>query len=68
MMLEIRGLDDTRLKQFVGQRVEIEGKIDPSDFPERAREKTSGEPAGDLPEIEGATIRKASSDAPCTVK
>src|SRR6185436_11387741 len=28
-MFEVRGLNDTELQQFVGQRVEIEGNIDP---------------------------------------
>ena len=65
--LEIRGIDDERLQQFVGQRVEIEGKIDPQDFAEGAREQASpaGEKTGDLPELEGTVIRKASSNEPC---
>ena len=66
-MFEIRGMNETELQQFVGQRVEIEGKLDPADLAERSREKTSptGEPAGDLPELKGAAIRKATSAAPC---
>lgn len=65
--LEVRGLDDEKLQQFVGQRVEIEGKIDPQDFAERAREQANpaGEKSGDLPELEGTSIRKASSNEPC---
>lgn len=65
--LEVRGLDDEKLQPFVGQRVEIEGKVDPQDFAERAREQASasGEKSGDLPELEGTVIRKASSNEPC---
>jgi hypothetical protein len=67
-MFEVRGLNETELQQFVGQRVEIEGKLDPSDHAERSREQANpaGEKAGDLPELMGAVIRKATSDAPCT--
>jgi hypothetical protein len=67
-MFEIRGIDDEQLKQFVGQRVQIEGKLDPADMVERAREQASptGEPAGDLPELQGTTIRKSTSTEPCT--
>jgi hypothetical protein len=68
MKFEVRGIDEARLQPFVGQRVEIEGKIDPADFPERVREKTAGEPAGDLPELQGTVIRKSSNDEPCVVK
>ena len=70
LKLEVRGLDDTELEKYVGQRVEIEGKVDAADFAERTREKTAatGEKSGDLPELEGAVIRKASSDAPCPGK
>ncbi len=66
-MFEVRGLNETELQQFVGQRVEIEGKLDPADLSERSREQANpaGEKAGDLPELMGAVIRKASSDAPC---
>jgi hypothetical protein len=69
-MFEVRGLNDSELQQYLGQRVEIEGKIDPADLAERAREKasTTGEPAGDLPELHGTTIRKSTSTEPCTVK
>ena len=68
MMFEVRGLNDTELEQFVGQRVEIEGTVDPADLADRSREKVKpeGEPAGDLPELKGVVIRKASSDQPCS--
>ena len=68
--LEIRGIDDEQLQQFVGQRVQIEGKLDPSDFAERAHEKSSasGEKSGDLPELHGTVIRKSSSTDPCPDK
>lgn len=67
-MFEVRGLNDTELQQFVGQRVEIEGKLDPSDVAERSREQANpaGEKAGDLPELMGATIKKSSNNEPCT--
>jgi len=67
-MFEVRGLSETELQQFVGQRVEIEGKVDPADIAERSREKANpaGEPAGDLPELKGMVIRKSTSAAPCT--
>jgi hypothetical protein len=66
--LEVRGIDDEQLKKFAGQRVEIEGKVDPADFGERAAEKATGEKSGDLPEIEGTVIRKATSTTPCPMK
>lgn len=66
--LEIRGIDDEQLQQFIGQRVQIEGRVDPSDFAERAREKATGEKSGDLPELHGTVIRKSSSTEPCPSK
>ena len=68
--LEIRGIDDEQLQQFVGQRVQIEGRVDPKDFAERASEKASasGEKSGDLPELHGTVIRKSSSTDPCPSK
>lgn len=70
VMLEIRGLDDEKLQPLVGQRVQIEGRVNPQDFAERQREKVdpSGEKAGDLPELHGMVIKKAESAEPCTVK
>ena len=64
-MFEVRGIEDTQLKSFIGQRVEIEGRVNPADFAER---KTSGEKAGDLPELHGVVIRKATSTEPCPAK
>lgn len=65
-MFEIRGLESSRLKEFVGQRVEIVGKLDPKDVSERAREKASpaGEPAGDLPELQATSIKKIEGTCP----
>jgi hypothetical protein len=60
-MFEVRGLDSQRLQEFAGQRVEIVGKIDPKDLSERAR---AGSPAGDLPEIQATTIKKAEGTCP----
>jgi hypothetical protein len=67
-MFEVRGLSETELQQFIGQRVEIEGQVDPTDIAERKAEKANpaGEPAGDLPELKGMVIRKATSAEPCT--
>ena len=67
-MFEVRGIEDTQLKSFVGQRVEIEGRVNPADFAERKAEKATGEKAGDLPELQGIVIRKASSTEPCPAK
>lgn len=67
-MYEVRGIDREELQQYVGQRVEIVGRMDPQDKADRQREQATpaGEPAGDLPEIHGTTIRKSSSTEPCT--
>jgi hypothetical protein len=67
-MFEVRGIDDTQLKSLVGQRVEIEGRVNPADFAERQAEKATGEKAGDLPELQGTVIRKATSTEPCPAK
>jgi hypothetical protein len=69
-MFEVRGIEDTQLKSFLGQRVEIEGRVNPADFAERKDEKASasGEKAGDLPELHGIVIRKATSTEPCPAK
>jgi hypothetical protein len=67
-MFEVRGIQDTQLKSFVGQRVEIEGRVNPADFAERKAEQTTGEKAGDLPELQGTVIRKATSTEPCPAK
>ena len=65
-MYEIRGLESSRLKEFVGQRVEIVGKLDPKDVSERAREKASpaGETSGDLPELQATSIKKIEGTCP----
>jgi hypothetical protein len=65
-MYEVKGLESNRLEEFVGQRVEIVGKVNPKDVSERAREKTNpaGEPAGDLPEIQATSIKKTEGTCP----
>ena len=70
VMLEVRGLDDSKLQPLVGQRVQIEGRVNPQDFSERRSEKANpaGEAAGDLPELHGTVIKKAESAEPCTGK
>ena len=65
-MFEVRGIEDTQLKSFLGQRVEIEGRVNPADFAER--KSASGEKTGDLPELHGVVIRKATSTEPCPAK
>ena len=69
-MFEVRGIEDTQLKSFIGQRVEIEGRVNPADFAERKSERASasGEKTGDLPELHGIVIRKATSTEPCPAK
>ena len=69
-MFEVRGIEDTQLKSFLGQRVEIEGRVNPADFAERTSERASasGEKTGDLPELHGIVIRKATSTEPCPAK
>ena len=69
-MFEVRGIEDTQLKSFLGQRVEIEGRVNPADFAERKNERASasGEKTGDLPELQGIVIRKATSTEPCPAK
>ena len=58
---EIKGLEANRLQEFVGQRVEIVGKVD-----NKAREKASpsGEPAADLPQLQATSIKKIEGTCP----
>lgn len=65
-MFEVKGLEANRLQEFVGQRVEIVGKVDSKDVAERSREKASpsGEPAGDLPELQATSIKKIEGTCP----
>jgi hypothetical protein len=55
-MYEIEGIDDDRLKQFIGQRVQIEGTFENLDRAHAAPEK--GTPADDLVELRGSTIKQ----------
>jgi hypothetical protein len=59
-MFKIEGIDDERLKNLVGKRVEVTGRIDDDD----KREAAGGTPAApqtsddDMPEFEATSIRE----------
>ena len=62
LMYEVEGIDDEKLKQHIGQRVQIEGTFENVD---RARAPKEGQtPADDLVEIRGTVIRKVAGDCP----
>ena len=54
---QVKGLEANRLQEFVGQRVEIIGKLDP-----KARESAS--PAGDAPALQATSIKKIEGACP----
>ncbi len=54
---QVKGLEANRLQEFVGQRVEIIGKLDP-----KARESAS--PAGDPPALQATSIKKIEGACP----
>jgi hypothetical protein len=61
-MYEVGGIDDEKLKQHVGQRVQIEGTVESLD---RAKAPKEGQtPADDLVEIRGTVIRKVAGNCP----
>ena len=61
-MYEVEGIDDEKLKQHVGQRVQIEGTFENVD---RAQAPKEGQtPADDLVEIRGTVIRKVAGNCP----
>jgi hypothetical protein len=57
-MFDVKGIDDARLKQFVGKRVQIDGTFADVD------KSASAGPTEDLVDIRGTTIRQASGDCP----
>jgi hypothetical protein len=61
-MYEVEGIDDERLKQHVGRRVQIEGTFENVDRAKATPER--GTPADDLVEIRGTTIRQAAGECP----
>jgi hypothetical protein len=61
-MYEVEGIDDERLKQHVGRRVQIDGTFENVDRAGAAKEQRT--PADDLVEIRGTTIRQVSGDCP----
>lgn len=63
-MYEIEGIDDDQLKQFIGQRVQIEGTFENLERAHTAPEKRT--PADDLVELRGTTIKQVAGT--CTSK
>ncbi len=71
-MFKIEGIDDERLKQLVGRRVEVMGRIDDDDAREASPTGTAsvtGDPApapkataDDVPEFEATSIREVAGD------
>jgi hypothetical protein len=61
-MYEVEGIDDERLKQNVGRRVQIEGTFENVDRAKATPER--GTPADDLVELRGTTIRQVAGDCP----
>lgn len=61
-MFEVRGIDQAKLKQHVGQRVQIEGTIDPTDLKEREEAKRKGQTGNDFPEVNATAIRQVSGE------
>jgi hypothetical protein len=57
-MYDVKGIDDARLKQFVGKRVQIDGT-----FSDTTTSPTAG-PTEDLVDIRGTVIRQASGECP----
>jgi hypothetical protein len=57
-MYDVKGIDDARLKQFVGKRVQIDGT-----FADVSKSPSAG-PTEDLADIRGTTIRQATGDCP----
>jgi hypothetical protein len=56
-MYKVEGIDDEKLKQHVGRRVQIEGTLENVD-------RTGATGAADLAEIRGTVIRQVAGDCP----
>lgn len=65
-MYEVEGIDDERLRQHAGHRVQIEGTFENVDRARATPEK--GTPADDLVEIRGTTIRQVAGECPAVKK
>jgi hypothetical protein len=61
-MYEVEGIDDERLKQHVGRRVQIDGTFENVDRARATPER--GTPADDLVEIRATTIRQVAGECP----
>ena len=61
-MYEVEGIDDERLKQHIGRRVQIDGTFENVDRAGATPERQT--PADDLVEIRGSTIRQVAGDCP----
>ena len=61
-MYEVEGIDDERLKQHVGRRVQIDGRFENVDRARATPER--GTPADDLVEIRGTTMRQVAGECP----
>lgn len=61
-MYEIEGIDDEKLKEHVGHRVQIDGTFENVDRARATPERTT--PADDLVEIRGTTIRQVAGECP----
>ena len=57
-MFDVKGIDDARLKPYIGKRVQIDGT-----FADLDRSATA-KPTEDLVDIKGVTIRQASGECP----
>jgi len=60
VMFEIEGIDEARLKQNVGRRVQLDGAFENVDRSRAAPEP--GTPADDLVEIRATSIRQVAGD------
>lgn len=64
VMYEVEGIDDERLKQHVGRRVQIDGMFENIDRAKATPE--GGTPADELVQIHGTTIRQVAGE--CSTK
>jgi hypothetical protein len=77
-MFKVEQLADERLREFVGKRVEVTGRIDaedddaraagPSGTPSPRADESLGPDDIELPEFEATSIREASGTCPATPK
>ena len=61
-MYEVEGIDDERLKQHIGRRVQIDGTFENVDRATATPERRT--PADDLVEIRGTAIRQVAGECP----